>query len=269
MITELHCHTTASDGVLSPPALVELALKKGVEVLAITDHDTTDALAPASEAAAGRLELWPAIEINCSEPGPYEVHVLGYFIQSDHPALQEALSKLREARQGRIGRMVANLNRLGLPIELSDVQKFAHGPSLGRPHLARAMVDRGLVGDVNEAFDRYLALGQPAYEPRYSLRPREAIAVITAAGGLPVLAHPGLIGTDQFLEGYVEAGLRGLEVYYPMHDPDQVAELLSQARRYGLLATGGSDYHGPGRSELGQVQLPPEALAALRAAGGR
>lgn len=269
MITELHCHTTASDGVLSPTDLVELAVRRKVEILAITDHDTTDAWEPASQAAEGRLELWPAIEINCSEPGPYEVHVLGYFVRPDHRALQEALAKLREARQGRIGRMVDNLNRLGIDLELADVQKLSQGPSLGRPHLARALVERGVVADLNEAFDRFLALGQPAYEPRYSLRPREAIQVITESGGLPVLAHPGLIGTDEFLEGYVEAGLRGLEVYYPQHEGDQVARYRELARRYRLLATGGSDYHGPGRTELGAVRLPEEALQALREASGR
>lgn len=277
--------------MLAPGALVELAVKRGVKVLAITDHDTTDAWSPAREAAEDRLELWSAIEINCSEPAPstpiepqsdaqfvradgtvspgYEVHVLGYFIEPYHPALQVALAKLREARQGRIGRMVANLNRLGQAIALEDVQAFAHGPSLGRPHLARAMVHKGLATDLNEAFDRWLALGRPAYEPRHSLRPKEAIAVITEAGGLPVLAHPGLIGTYEFLEGYVDAGLRGLEVYYPQHERAQVNELKRLARRYGLLATGGSDYHGPGRSELGSVQLPDRALEALRTAGGR
>lgn len=265
----MHCHTTASDGVLPPGALVDRAVQKGVEVLAITDHDTTAAWEPASRAAEGRLELWPGIEINCSEPGPYEVHVLGYFLQPDNPALQIELARLREARQGRIGRMVDNLTRLGVEISLEDVRRFSHGPSLGRPHLARALVERGVVPDVNAAFDRYLAVGQPAYEPRYSLRPRQAIRVILEAGGVPVLAHPGLIGTEDFLEGYVEEGLRGLEVYYPQHDADQVAHFEALARRYGLLATGGSDYHGPGRSELGHVRLPPEALAALRAAGGR
>lgn len=267
MITELHCHTTASDGTLSPAELIERALAQGVELLAITDHDTTDAIEPALQAARGRLELWPAIEMNCSEPGPYEVHVLGYWIDPTHSGLQAVLARIRTAREGRIAEMVERLQSLGLELGMEDVRAFARGPSMGRPHLARALVARGLAADVNQAFDRYLAQGQPAYVPRYSLRPQEAIEVITAAGGLPVLAHPGLIGTDEFLAGYVQGGLRGLEVYYPAHSSEQIAHLEALARRHGLLTTGGSDFHGPGGSaELGQMRLPESALLALREA---
>ncbi|MEW6278242.1 MAG: PHP domain-containing protein [Candidatus Eremiobacterota bacterium] len=274
MITELHCHTTASDGTLAPAELLELAVSRGVRILCITDHDTMAAYPEARAAARDRLELWTGIEINCDDEipgkGGVEVHVLGYFIDPEHGEFRRALDDLRSARQNRIQEMVQRLNDVGVEVTAEEARAESSGPSLGRPHLARALVRKGLVPDVNDAFDRYLAIGQVAYVPRYNLKPLRAISLIRAAGGLPVLAHPGLMGTDELIASYVQAGLAGLEVYYPRHTPEQVAGYENLAARYGLLRTGGSDFHGPGHgAEVGSVELPSDALDALREASAR
>lgn len=279
MPVELHCHTTASDGTLSPEELVRLALAQGLEALAITDHDTTAAWGPAVEAARGfRLEVIPAIEINGERDGR-DVHILGYYLDPDHEALQEALTGLRQARVRRLEEMVERLVALGLPITCQEVMALATGESVGRPHLARALVARGHVRDMHEAFELYLGSGRPAFVPRRNLAPEEAVRVIRRASGVPVLAHPGLTGDDAVVPALVEAGLMGLEAYYPQHAGWEVQHYLDLAERHGLLVTGGSDFHGPGarhRAGLGGVALPPgvmprlrEAAASLRDPGGQ
>lgn len=272
MSVELHCHTTASDGTLTPEELIALAVRRGLEAIAITDHDTTAAFQPATAAAAPyRLEVIPAIEIN-AEVGGLDVHVLGYYLDPSHAGLQQALTGLQEARVRRAHEMVELLASLGAPLEYERVQHFAAGDSVGRPHVARALVEAGHVKDLPDAFERYLATGKPGYVPRRNLGPAEAIRLIREAGGVAVLAHPGLIGDETMTERLVPAGLQGLEVHYPQHPPLLREHYAALAARLGLVVTGGSDYHGPEHRhnvELGGISLPPGTVGRLREAAGR
>lgn len=243
---DLHTHTTASDGTLSPPELVRLAARHGVAVLAITDHDSTDGLGPAL-AEAGRhppLTIVPGLEINCDVPGA-EIHVLGYFVEYEAPWFQEFLRVQRSERVARVHRIAERLAELGVPIDPADVFALVKEGSAGRPHVAQVMVQRGYVKSVREAFDRYLKANGPANVPRHRLSPADAVAVVRRAGGVPVIAHPGLADRDALIPGLVDVGLMGIEVYYAEHSVAQTDAYLGLCRRFDLLATGGSDYHGP------------------------
>jgi predicted metal-dependent phosphoesterase TrpH len=266
---ELHCHSTASDGTLSPEELVELALHEGLEALAITDHDTVAAYDPARRAAAGyRLEVVPAVEINCEE-GQLDVHVLGYGIDPNSPLLLHTLASLQQSRVRRMGEILIRLRDLGVPVREERVLAFAAGQSVGRPHVARAMVEAGHVADLAAAFDFFLGQGKPAFVPRRNLRPSQAIQLLREAGGVAILAHPGLIGDEGLIRNLVAAGLQGLEAFHPAHPPLLCQHYQELADSLGLLVTGGSDYHGPKqghRVELGGVCLPPETYPRLRQA---
>lgn len=266
---DLHTHTTASDGALAPRALVALAARHGVRVLAITDHDSTAGLGEAEAAAAEHpgLAIIPGLEINCDVEGG-EVHVLGYGVEHEAPWFQEFLAGQREERVARIHRLAARLSELGLPIDPAEVFALVKEGSPGRPHVAQVMVARGYVRSVREAFERYLRAGGPAGVPRRRLTPAEAVQVIRRAHGVPVLAHPGVTGLDALIPGLLEAGLDGIECYYAEHSGAQTAAYLELCRRHGLVATGGSDYHGPhtGRANPpGTPAVPAEAWDALRA----
>ncbi len=243
-------------------------------ILALTDHDTTDGLDEAL--AAGRryrVDVIPGVEIN-TDTGMHEVHVLGYFIDAADDAFQAFLGQRRAGRVERAARMVEKLRALGVRVEWERVQAIASGAAIGRPHVARALVEAGRVASVQEAFERYLSRSGPAYVPRTRLSPEEAVAAIARVGGVPVLAHPGWGASGPVLERVpqlVEHGLRGIEVYHPDHTPDGVSAYLDVARRYGLVATGGTDYHGGGHTagQLGSVPVPPEVVPALRACWAR
>src|SRR5690242_19349871 len=241
---DLHTHTTASDGRLAPAALVALARQAGVTTLAITDHDTTDGLAKARAAApAAGVEIITGIEFGCDMPHG-EVHMLGYLFDAEHPALRARLAWLREGRVERGRAMVAKLNALGLPIRWDRVREIAGAGSVGRPHVAQALIEDGFVADTNEAFSRYLAWGGPAYVPRRRLTPVDVIALIRGAGGVVSLAHPAHIpDLETLLARLAEAGLAGLETYYGEYDPPTVTWLAGLADRYNLVPTGSSDYH--------------------------
>ena len=241
---DLHSHTTASDGRLAPAALVGLAFELGVTTLAVTDHDTTDGLAEA-HAAAGPLgiTLVDGIEFGCDLPFG-EVHLLGYLFDPAHPALVARLAWLRAGRVERGHAMVARLNALGIPVAWDRVQAIAAGGSVGRPHVAQALIEGGWVADTDEAFSRYLAWGGPAYVPRRRLLPADVIALVREAGGVVSLAHPAHIpDLETQLAPLVAAGLVGLETYYGGYDAPTVAGLAELAARFGLVPTGGSDYH--------------------------
>ena len=214
---DLHAHTTASDGTLSPRELVRTAARHGVRVLAVTDHDSTEGLAEALE-EAGRLGLTvvPGLEINCDVEGA-EIHVLGYLGDWGTAWFQDFLRAQRAERVARIHRIAERLTELGLPIDPAEVFALAGDGAPGRPHVAQVMVNRGYVRSVREAFDRYLRAGGPANVPRRRLAPAEAVALIRRAGGVPVLAHPGLAGRDAMIPDLVRAGLMGIEVYYAEH----------------------------------------------------
>jgi predicted metal-dependent phosphoesterase TrpH len=268
-VVDLHSHTTASDGTLRPPELVALAVKHGVRVLAITDHDSTDGLAAAMDEAARRppLTVVPGLEINCDVDGA-EIHVLGYLPDWQEPWFQDFLRGQRAERRARVTQIAARLTELGMPIEPSEVFALVGEGSPGRPHVAQVMVNRGYVTSLGEAFERWLGAGKPANVARRRLAPAEAVAVIRRARGVPVLAHPGLAGRDALIPGLVAAGLLGIECWYSEHSTAQTAAYLETCRRWDLVATGGSDYHGPhsGRpNPPGSPRVPTAAWEALQA----
>lgn len=269
MRIDLHTHTTASDGLLDAPSLIAEAAARGVGLLAVTDHDTTASVEAAG--GAGRdagIEVWPAVELSCDvETG--EVHILGYFIDPSLDWFQVLLERLREGRVHRAERMVERLTRLGAPVDFARVASFAAGGAIGRPHVARAMVEAGWVRDVPEAFERFIGRGGPAYVERLKVTPAESVAVIRAAGGLAVLAHPGWAQNDGLIPDLVAGGLDGIEVYYPDHSPVVVERYAAVARQYGLLVTGGTDFHGgtlATRVPMGSQYVPDDVVPPLRAA---
>jgi hypothetical protein len=267
---ELHAHTTCSDGLLTPSALVEYALARGLRALAVTDHDTVRGHAEAAQ--RGRelgVEVIPGIEATCDLAGE-EVHILGFFVESSSKALAEAFARLRARRIARMHEMAAKLRALGVAVDAAEVMS-REGASFGRPHLARALVQAGHVASVDEAFQRYLAEGRPAFAPKALLPSADAIAAIRAARGVAVIAHPGRYRVPPDLARLVEMGLGGVETYYPTHTGEQVARYEAEARRLGIVATGGADYHGdPGRRpDLGGQPMPADVLDKLRKAAGQ
>ncbi len=267
MRIDLHTHSTASDGLLPADALVDLAKTAGVTVLAVCDHDSTDSVDAAIAAGlrAG-VEVIPAVEIN-TDVDASEVHVLGYYLDHHQGWFQQFLSTQREGRVDRAATMVKKLNALGIALEFAKVQALAQG-AVGRPHVARALVEAGVVQSADEAFEKYLGRQGPAYVERLKVSPQDAVQVILKAHGIPVLAHPGWGIGDEMIPPLVEAGLEGLEVYYPDHPPATVAHWLDMARRYRLLVTGGTDFHGgtlATRVPLGSQYVPPEVVVQLKA----
>lgn len=216
------------------------------------------------------MDVIPGVEIN-TDVEASEVHILGYFIDPSQEDFQTFLRRMRAGRVERAQRMVEKLASLGVPLEWPRVQDIAAGAAVGRPHIARALVAAGRVGSPQEAFERYIGRAGPAYVPRVTLSPEEAVETIARAGGVPVLAHPGWDASGQVvhrLPRLVEHGLCGIEAYYPDHTPAMVSAYRDLARRFGLVVTGGTDYHGGGiatRAPLGSVPVPPEAVPALRA----
>lgn len=259
---DLHTHTTASDGTLPPRELVRAAVRRGVRVLAITDHDTTDGLAEAMDEAARHppLTLVPGLEINCDVPGA-EVHVLGYAVDHEAAWFQEFLRAQRAERAARVHRIAARLAELGMPIDPAEVFALVKEGSAGRPHIAQVMVERGYVKSVREAFDKWLHAEGPAHVPRHRLTPLEAIAVIRRAGGVPVFAHPGLASRDELVPDMVAAGLMGIEAYYAEHSAAQTAHYKALCGRLGLVATGGSDYHGERSGRTNPIGHPPVPMS--------
>jgi len=246
---------------------VRLAARHGVRVLAVTDHDSTSGLPEAiDEAAHHGIEIVPGLEINCDVPGA-EIHVLGYCVDWQAEWFEAFLAEQRAERTARVHRIVERLTELGVPLTADEVFAICKEGSPGRPHVAQAMIKRGYVKSVREAFDRYLRADGPANVPRRRLTPIEAVAVIRRAHGVPVLAHPGLADRDALIPELVQAGLAGIETYYPEHSAGQIEAYLALCRTHDLVATGGSDYHGPhtGRaSTLGSPHVPLEVWHELR-----
>ena len=276
---DLHTHTTASDGTLTPRELVREAARRGLRVLAITDHDSTGGLPDALD-EAGRLaplHVVPGLEINCdvaAAPGgrASEIHVLGYCVDWRAGWFQDFLSEQRAERVARVHRLADRLAELGMPIDPAEVFAIVKEGAAGRPHVAQVMVRRGYVKSVREAFDRYLHAGGPASVPRRRLEPADAVRVIRRAAGVPVLAHPGLADRDELIPDLVAAGLMGIECWYAEHSAQQTAHYLELCRRWDLVPTGGSDFHGPqsGRAiTLGSLPLGMEVWERLHARAER
>lgn len=277
---DLHLHTTHSDGSLPPTEVVKLAHAAGVSALAITDHDILTGIPEATAAAQEfGMELVPGIEIS-SRFGDQELHILGYFLDWQDPLLDQRLRTLRESRHRRNPRIVELLQALGYPITYDEVRAVAGSDSVGRPHIARVLMDKGIVSSAKEAFDRFLANGKPAYVPRELPPPEEAIRWIKEAKGLAVLAHPTWVkateGTLTDLTKRLKSeGLDGVEVHYSTHTPRQTREYLDLAKQVNLLVTGGSDFHGLTKPDIevgygkGTLHVPDHLLPKLKEAAGR
>lgn len=270
MRTELHCHTTESDGLYTPAEIVRLARARDVALIAITDHDTIAGNDEAAAAGSAQgVRVIHGIEVSAlSRQG--ETHVLGYGVRPSDATTLARIAALRGARESRARSILDKLTRFGIHIPFDQVRALAGDAMIGRPHIARAMVMAGAVQTEQEAFDLYLAEGKPAFTPHEGLTPAQAVQLIHDAGGLAVLAHPGLYAGDlsALLDEMIPAGLDGIEVFYPLHTPEQTARFAELARRHHLLLTGGSDFHGPrGDAELslGSIHVPPEHIEALLA----
>lgn len=273
---DLHAHTTYSDGSLTPTQLVEEAAALGLTAVAVTDHDTVDGL-PEALAAGERLgvEVIPGVEINL-EHDRVTMDMLGYFLAGAPSAeLEEELTELRKYRDERNARIVGRLTELGMPLEPADLAAEAGTGAVGRPHIGAAMVRRGYVSSISEAFELYLRRGAPAWVDRRRLALGRALKLLRASGAVPVLAHPGIIRADvgglrRIVRDAARAGLAGIECYYPLHDEETVAACLALARRYALVPTGGSDFHGSVKPEArlgvgsGGMPVPDRVLADLR-----
>ncbi len=272
---DLHLHSTYSDGRLTPAQLVDLVAERGLRVAALTDHDSTEGLAEAFEAAEKhpQLTIIPGIELSTDIPGN-EIHVLGYFIDYFNPGFQQTLSEFREGRLDRGRRMVDNLDKLGISIDWERVLELSDGGAVGRPHIAQAMMEKGYITHPQEAFEKYIGRNGPAYADRPKLTPGDAVRMILDVGGLPVLAHPARYVKNP--EGHIpllkEAGLAGMEVYYKDYTPEEVGGLLAICRKYDLVPTGGTDYHAigaPDEMEPGSAGPPMEIARRLFSLAGR
>jgi predicted metal-dependent phosphoesterase TrpH len=273
-LIDLHAHTTASDGALSPQELVRLAKRSGVSVLAVTDHDTLAGIQAAmGEAVRTGLQIVPGVEMT-AYVDDLEVHILGHFINPDDSRLAEFLASSRDDRVERVRRMVDKLWAFGLPLDADEILAKTQSPgsSVGRPHVAQAMVRRGYVASVQEAFDRYLTPGKPAHVERSRLPAAEVVLAIKRAGGVSSLAHPGVYGRDEVIPRLVEQGLMGLEACHPDHGAEAIFRYERLRLKYGLLAVCGSDYHGTDGlrlSSLGSPSLPEAEFEQLSIAAVR
>ncbi len=256
---DLHVHTSASDGTLSPAAAVAEAAARSVWLLGIADHDTTEGVPEALEAARGTgVTVIPAVELSVGAE-KHEIHVLGYFVDIEDESLQAALHKVQGARELRNERIAERLRELGVPVELSRVKEIAGDGSVGRPHIAKALVEAGHVVSEGEAFYRYLARGKPGYVGRERLGPAEAAETIRRAGGIAVLAHPGKLGSRSRIEEIVAMGMEGVEAFHSDHGQKEVELILEIAETRNLLVTGGSDSHGPRSARpivIGSLDIP-------------
>jgi 3',5'-nucleoside bisphosphate phosphatase len=253
---DLHIHSTASDGTCTPSEILRMASEIGLEAISITDHDTLEGIRSAlSGCDPAYPRLLTGVEISTRAPQGFQVggslHIIGYGVDIDDQPLQLALGELQTARDARVPLIVKQLNAIGIPLSMTHVMAQAGEGSLGRPHIARALVEMGVAADIDDVFDRLLSKGRPGYVDKYRIPCRQAIDLIRQAGGVAVLAHPYLVpGGDQsdslakLLHALCDCGLEGIETYYPQHTPQAVALCLEMARRFDLLVTGGTDFHG-------------------------
>jgi len=264
---DLHLHTYFSDGTYSPEELVAQAQRQDLQALALTDHDTVEGCAPTA-AACDRLgiEFIAGTELTAEQDG-HEIHILGYGIDLENPRFLTEIGKFQAVRQNRIREMVQRLNQLNVPLQAEKVFALANCRAPGRPHVARALVQAGLVGSLDEAFERFLKKNRPAWVPKFKMSAREATQLIHESGGVAVMAHPGLNRSDEGIPIMVEGGLDGIECFHTKHSAAISEHYLQMAARYQLLVTGGSDCHGlsKGRPLIGSVRLAYEHVEKLKA----
>ena len=247
---DLHTHTTASDGSLTPRALLLAAWHAGVGTIGITDHDNVGAVDEAQETGEQLdIEVIPGVELSAAVDGA-DIHILGYFIDHHNEGLVGELAFLREQRLKRAERIVGKLNDLRIPLRMESVLERAGDGAVGRPHIATALVDEGLTESYQEAFLKYLGNGKPAYEQKYQVSPRQAFAMIRNAGGLSFIAHPGSLLDEQTILALIRDGVDGIEVIHPSHSPEMIATFRALVTEHKLLSCGGSDFHGGKRNDL-------------------
>ncbi len=267
---DLHIHSTASDGSLNPADIVRQAAERGLSAIALADHDTVGGIAPAIEVAKTfpKLKVIPAIELSTDVPQG-EVHVLGYFIDYADREFQVTLKRMRHSRLHRAQGMIAKLKNFGIYIDWERVQEIAGTGSMGRPHIAQAMLEKGYITSFKEAFDKYISRDGPAYVEREKMTAVEAVELLLQVNGLPVLAHPFTANNTEMLIAELKAaGLVGIETYYNGYTADEISRLVSLANKFGLIATGGSDYHGldaTNETMIGGVNVPLESVERLMA----
>jgi len=265
---DLHLHTLFSDGTYTPEELVASALKKRLSAIAVVDHDTVGGVGSAIKAAQeSDLEVLSGIELS-AEYNEQEVHILGYLIDYQNKSLLEKLESLKSNRVERVHKMLAKLNNLGINLKAESVFALAAGGTVGRLHVARALVKEGFVGSLFEVFQNYIGDNGPAYVCGFRFSPEEAIKFIKDSGGIPILAHPYILKNDELIPEFVKLGLMGLEVYYPEHSQGMVNFYLELAKKYNLLVTGGSDCHGKAKPDvrIGSIKIPYELVEKLKEA---
>jgi len=271
---DLHLHTIASDGIYTPTEIVRRAAEKGLEYISITDHDTINGVSEALAAAreCKNLTMIPGVEISTDYSNGL-VHVLGYFVDYKSRKLGQALKEMRRSRELRAQGMIDKLAKLGVHIDWSRVKRIAGDASVGRPHIAQAMLEKGYIDGISDAFHKYIGQGGPAYVERIKTTPEDAVRLILDSGGLPVLAHPLTIDDPEAMIIRLKAaGLVGIEAYYGEFNRSQVNSLVKLAKKHNLIATGGSDYHGFGteiETILGDAEVPPEVAGSLMELKGK
>lgn len=271
---DLHVHTTYSDGMFTPEKVVETALEKGIGAIAVTDHDCVDGVAPAVKAAHGtKLVVIPGIELSAAAED-VEIHILGYFIDHKCPVFAEILGSMRDKRTVRIREMITRLVDKGIHVDAEKVFGAVTEGTIGRMHLARVMVEQNIAFNIREAFEKFIGDGKPFHVKHERLDYVDAIKIVKKAGGVPVLAHPGNMGKDEYIPKYVKAGLMGIEVYHSEHRAAAIKKYENIAGEQGLIMTGGSDCHGyskwggkrKGKVLMGKVTVGEDVVSALRAA---
>lgn len=268
MYADLHLHSHFSDGTFSPEELAGHGQRVGLHVMSLTDHDTVDGCARMAAACAERdIEFVTGCEFTVGH-GNTELHLLGYLMDIEHIRLRSELAKYQEVRRNRIHEMVGRLQKIGVKITSEDVMKIANNDAPGRPHIGRALVALGHCRTLDEAFRKWLKKGKPAWVPKDKLTSAEAIALIHEAGGLAVLAHPGLYHRDEVIAPLVEEGLDGIECLYTRHSTSMTEHYIMLAEKYGLLVTGGSDCHGEskGKPLIGSIKVPYDYVARMKSA---
>ncbi len=266
MFADLHLHTFFSDGTHSPEEVAALAKQHGLRAVALTDHDTVEGCARMAAACqTAGVEFIPAAELTAEVSG-HEIHFLGYFLDPENEILLRELAKFQEVRQHRIQEMCAKLNQAGIPLRAETVFTLANCRAPGRPHVARALVQEGFCASLDEAFERFLKKGKPAWVPKFKISAREAIQLIHQAGGLAVMAHPGLNRTDEIIPDLVAAGMDGLECFHTKHSTNTTEHYLQIAEQHHLLVTGGSDCHGmsKGKPLIGTVRIPYRLVELMK-----
>jgi predicted metal-dependent phosphoesterase TrpH len=263
---DLHLHTIYSDGEYTPEGLVQKALAEKFRVIAVTDHDTVEGVAPVLEKAGDSIEIIPGVELSSEVGSLEELHIVGLFIDYKDPALLKILKGLSLGRKDRMDEMLKKLSEMGMPVTMEEVEKFKTKDVIGRLHLAQAMVMKGYVKNTNEAFDKFLGDDKPAYAGRKRLSSQDAISLIKKVGGIPILAHPHLLRDESVIPQLVEEGIEGIEVYYVDHGRSPSSKFIEIARKYDLLISGGSDCHGlsKGKTFLGKVKIPYQVVEEMK-----